>query len=96
MASTSPTTLQLTAIGKQNMAQLVAKAKRMNLPPEDYAKKLIEDGLAFQREAEGLTFAEIMGPVRQAAGKIDDAEIVKLVEKARSTRHGSSGRRGKR
>ena len=79
------------------MAQLVAKAKRLGVPPEDYAKRLVEDGLAFQREAEESTFAEIMGPVRQAAGKIDDAEIVKLVEKARSRfRHGSNGRGKKR
>jgi|HubBroStandDraft_1064217.scaffolds.fasta_scaffold2267424_1 hypothetical protein len=96
MASTSPTTLQLPALNKQSMAQLIAKAKRLGVPPEDYAKRLVEDGLAFQREAEESTFAEIMAPVRQTAGKVDDAEIVKLVEKARSTRHGSNGRGKKR
>ncbi|MGD0767757.1 MAG: hypothetical protein ABSB42_06120 [Tepidisphaeraceae bacterium] len=92
MASTSQTSLRLPALNKRNMAQLVAKAKRMGVPPEHYAKRLVEDGLAFQREAEESTFAEIMGPVRQAAGKVDDAEIVKLVDKTRSIHHGSNGR----
>ena len=68
----------------------------MGVAPEDYAKQLVEYGLAFQREAEESTFAEIMGPVRLAAGKVEDAEIVKLVEKARSIHHGSSGRGKKR
>ena len=76
------------------MAQLVAKAKRMGVPPEAYAKQLVEDGLALGREAEAMTFAEIMGPVRKTAGKVDEAEIVKLVEKARSDHHRSG--RGKK
>jgi uncharacterized membrane protein len=66
------------------MAQLVAKAKRMGVSPEDYAKWLVEDGVAFQREAENKSFAEIMEPVRKASGTVDEAEIVKLVEKSRS------------
>jgi hypothetical protein len=77
------------------MAQLVAKAKRIGLPPADYAKRLIEDGLALQRQAEKMSFQQIMGPVRHAAGNIDEAEIVKLVEVARSSlRHGNG--RGKK
>jgi hypothetical protein len=66
------------------MAQLVAKAKQMGVQPEDYAKQLVEDGLAFQREAEMRSFAQIMAPVRRATRTVDDAEIVNLVEKARS------------
>jgi hypothetical protein len=77
------------------MAQLVAKAKRMGVPPEDYAKRLVEDGLAFQREAENTSFAQIMKPVRKASGTVDEAEIVKLVEKARSDYHRSAGRKKK-
>jgi hypothetical protein len=96
MASTSQTTLRLPALNKQNMAQLVAKAKRMGVPPEHYAKRLVEDGLALQREAEESTFAKIMGPVRQVAGEVDEAEIVKLVDKTRSIHHGSNGRGKKR
>ncbi|HWE94735.1 MAG TPA: hypothetical protein VG269_12290 [Tepidisphaeraceae bacterium] len=74
------------------MAQLVAKAKRMGVQPEDYAKRLVEDGLAFQREAEKMTFAEIMEPVRKAAGEVDEGEIVQLVERARADHHRRGGR----
>jgi hypothetical protein len=77
------------------MNALVSKAKRLGIEPGDYAKKLIEEGLAFQREAEESSFAEIMGPVRDASGKVDDAEIMKLVETARTKHHGT-GRRKKR
>lgn len=66
----------------------------MGVAPGDYAKRLIEDGLAFQREAEESSFAQIMKPVRDAAGDVDDAEIVKLVETARAEHH--SGRRRKK
>lgn len=77
------------------MSELVAKAKRMGMNPGDFAKRLIEDGLAFQREAEESSFAQIMGPVRDAAGHVDDAEIQKLVETARADHH-AGGRRKKR
>ena len=76
------------------MSELVAKAKRMGIDPGDYAKRLIEDGLAFQREAEESSFAQIMGPVREAAGDVSDAEIGNLVETARADYH-SGGRRKK-
>lgn len=66
------------------MHELVAKAKRMGIDPGDYAKQLIEDGLALQREAEASSFAEIMGPVRDGSGNVKDAEITRLVEVARS------------
>jgi hypothetical protein len=79
MASTA--TIQLPPLTKQHMSELVAKAKRMGIDPGDYAKRLIEDGLAFQREAEESSFKKIMAPVREAAGHVNDAEITKLVPK---------------
>jgi hypothetical protein len=51
MASTA--TIQLPPLTKQGMAELLAKAKRLGIEPGEYAKLLVEDGLAFQREAEG-------------------------------------------
>jgi hypothetical protein len=75
------------------MSDLVAKAKHLGIGPGDYAKKLIEDGLAFQREAEGSSFAEIMRPVRDATVSIEDTEIVKLVEKARPKRRATAPRK---
>jgi hypothetical protein len=77
------------------MAELVAKAKRIGIGPGDYAKRLIEDGLAFQREAEESSFAQIMKPVRDAAGKVEDAEILRLVETARTERHAAARRKRK-
>jgi hypothetical protein len=93
MASTVTAILQLPPLTKQSMSLLVARAKRMGVPPEDYARQLVEEGLAFQREAEGKSFADIMGPVRKAAGSVNEAEIVKLVEKARADHHHGAGRR---
>jgi hypothetical protein len=71
------------------MAQLIAKAKDLRLTPERFAKQLVEDGLELQSEAETKTFAEIMGPVRRAAGKVDESELVALVDKARTAHHRS-------
>jgi hypothetical protein len=93
MASVS--SIQLPPLTRQSMTELVAKARRMGIEPGDYAKRLIEDGLAFQREAEESSFAKIMKPVRDAAGNVDDAEITKLVETARAN-FGTHARRKKR
>jgi hypothetical protein len=82
MASVS--SIQLPPLTRQSMTELVTKARRMGIDPGDYAKKLIEDGLAFQREAEDSSFAKIMKPVRDAAGNVDDAEITRLVQTARA------------
>lgn len=77
------------------MAQLVARARDLGVAPEDYAAQLIEDALALQREAESTTIAELMAPVRKAAGKVDEGEIVRLVERARRDRSLHRPRRGK-
>jgi hypothetical protein len=74
------------------MSELVAKAKRMGVNPAEYAKRLIEDGLALAREAEGSSFAQIMKPVREAAGDVDDNEIISLVKTARADQN-ARGRR---
>jgi hypothetical protein len=79
----SAATIQLPPLTKQSMNDLFTKAKRLGIGPGDYAKRLIEEGLAFQREAEECSFAQIMTPVRQVTGTVSDAEIVKLVAMAR-------------
>jgi hypothetical protein len=94
MASGTHTTLELPPLTKRSMAQLVARAKRIGMPPADYAKRLIEDGLALQRQAEKMSFQQIMRPVRHAAGRTDETEIVTLVEVAR--RSPANGRGNKR
>jgi hypothetical protein len=92
----SQATLQLPPLTKKNMAQLRAKAKSHGVRPEDYARELLEEGLALQREAEGMTFAEIMAPVRRKGGVVNEAEIVGLVEKARTEHHRSVARKRKK
>jgi hypothetical protein len=91
----SAATIKLPPLKKQSMTELVSKARRMGMAPGEYAKRLIEDGLALQREAEESSFGQIMGPVRDAAGDVDDAQVVRLVEAARAEHH-SSARRKKR
>lgn len=95
MASTASTPLRLPPLRYKSMSQLVARAKDLGLPPGDYARQLIEDGLALQREAESTSIAQIMAPVRKAAGEVDETEIVRLVEKARNAHHRKPAR-GKR
>lgn len=88
--------LKLRPLPRKSMAQLVTRARDMGVPPEDYARKLVEDGLALQEEAESMSVAQIMAPVRKAAGTVvDEREIVTLVEKARSDHHRVAAR-GKR
>jgi hypothetical protein len=92
-AMASGATIQLPPLTKQSMTQLVAKAKRLGIEPGVYARRLIEEGLAFQREAEGSSFAEIMGPVREVASDVDEAEITRLVETARTEYHAAHRRK---
>ena len=46
-------------------------------------------------EAKEKRFSEIIKPVRKAAGKVDDAEILKLVERARTDHPRDNGRHNK-
>ena len=78
------------------MAQLVSEAQRLGVPPEDFAKILVEDGLDLRREAEASSFAQIMRPVRKAAGTVREAEIIDLVKRARNDRHSGAKRLPKR
>jgi hypothetical protein len=95
MASTLSGSLRLSPLRKRSMAQLIVRAKEMGVAPEEYARQLVEDGLALQREAESMSIVQIMAPVRKTAGTVDEAEIVKLVETARADHHGGT-RRGKK
>jgi hypothetical protein len=73
------------------MSRLVARAKDIGITPEDYARQLVEDALDLQRQAESKSFAEIMEPVRQAAGDVDESEITRLVDRARGPRRRRGG-----
>jgi hypothetical protein len=87
------TSISLPPLKKKSMIELIANARRMGIEPADYAVKLIEDGLSLQSEAENSTFAQIMKPVREAAGEVDDLEITRLVDSARAEHHAGSRRK---
>src|SRR5687768_12425568 len=95
MPPTPTLPLRLPPLRRRSMVRLVARARQIGIPPEDYARQLVEDGLDLQRQAESTSFSQIMKPVRQAAGAVDEAELVRLVDRARGPRHGNrSGGRG--
>jgi hypothetical protein len=83
MASTRLPTLRLRPLAKRGMAELAARANRLGISPADYARKLVERGLALERKAERSSFASIMAPVRKAAGIVSESEIIKLVNETR-------------
>jgi hypothetical protein len=74
--------LRVKGLGRQKMAALTNKAKRLGMTPEAYLKHLIEQDLALDRKAHSTTLAELLGPGRE----VDEAELDRLVEAAR-TRH---------
>ena len=83
-------TLQVPRLGKQKMAELATKAESLGLTPERYVRLLIEEDLALDRKARTTTFAELMGPGHD----VDDAELDRLVDEARTRHHRKSN--GKR
>ena len=87
--STTPA-IQLPRLGKQTIAQLTSKAKRLGMTPGRYIQSLIEQDLALDRRARTTTFAELMGPGRE----VDEAELDRIVDEARTRHHSKT--RGKR
>ena len=80
--ATTATSLRVKGLGRQKMAALTSKAKRLGMTPEGYLKHLIDEDLALDRKARSTTLAELLGPGRE----VDEAELDQLVEAAR-TRH---------
>jgi hypothetical protein len=44
--------------GKQKMAALAAKAKRLGLSPASYVKQLVEEDLTIESDAQSMTLAQ--------------------------------------
>jgi len=96
MPPTSTTAkLEISGLGKRKMVALAAKAKRLGVSPARYVRQLVEDDLAIERDAQSLTLAQIMDPVRNEfrQTRTTDEELDSIVNAARSRRRrGSSAK----
>jgi hypothetical protein len=90
--STTSTTAKLEirglGLGKQKMIALTAKAKRLGLTPSRYVRQLVEDDLAIENDAQSMTLAQIMAPVRKEFREsgMTEKELDAIVNGARSRR----------
>jgi hypothetical protein len=82
-------TLQLKGLGRQVMSALTNKAKRLGMTPERYVKELVQEDLELDRKARTTTLKELMGPGRD----VDEAELDKLVDVARTHHHRRTARK---
>lgn len=82
-------TLEVKGIRKKSMTELATRAKELGISPEQYVRELVEADLALDRKARTTSLRELMGPGR----KVDEAELDKLVEAARTQHHRRSSRR---
>ena len=90
MSTRQAMSLQIRQLGKQKMAAIVDRAKRLGMTPQGYLKYLVEEDLAISDRAKESSFDELLGPGREA----DEAEIDRLVEAARTSHHKHKSRRG--
>src|SRR5205823_443308 len=83
--------LRVTGLGKQKMAALTRKARRMGLTPQNYLKHLVEQDLALDRKAQTISLSRLMGPGRE----IDENELDRLVDQARDRHHSRTSRKAR-
>ena len=89
--NTTARDIRVKGLGRQKRNALAAKAKRFGMTADAYVKHLVEEDLAISQEARTRTFAELMGPGRE----VDEAELDKLVDRARTEHHARKGRKGR-
>ena len=75
-------------LGKQKMMAVVAKARRLGLSPARYIKQLVEEDLAIENDAQSMTLAQIMAPVRKEFREsgMTEEELAAVVSAARARR----------
>ncbi|MDB5353945.1 MAG: hypothetical protein JWN24_398 [Phycisphaerales bacterium] len=86
--SSTAAKLEIGGLGKQKMMALAAKAKRLRLTPASYVKQLVEEDLAIDSDAQSMTLAQIMAPVRKQfrESAMTDEELDTIVDAARHSR----------
>jgi len=83
-------TLSITGLGKQKMAAVRDRAKKLGMTPQRYLKHLLEEDLAISERARTSTFEQILGRGRPA----DEEEIDRLVEGAKTQYHARKRKKG--
>jgi hypothetical protein len=72
--------LQLNGLGRQKMAALVERARKLGMTPQRYLKHLVDEDLAISERAKSQSFVEILG-----SGKaVDESEVDQLVKTAKT------------
>jgi hypothetical protein len=72
------------------MAAVIERAKRLGMTPQRYLKHLVEEDLAVSARAKSTRFEQLLGPGQA----VDEAEIDKLVEGAKTRYHQRKSRKG--
>ena len=89
MTIASTDILLVKGLGRHKLEELARKAKRLGITPAKYVRQLVEEDLAISEEARTKTFAELMGPGRE----VDEDEIDRLVESAKTRHHARTTRK---
>ena len=91
--ATTPSTLQVSGLGKRMLATLRDQAQTLGLSAEAYARQLIEAGMSLERRARTESFDELFAPVQarfHSSGMIE-SELDELVDGARSRHQQRAG-----
>ncbi len=89
--ATTTADIRIKGLGRKKLVELTRNASRLGMTPVRYVKQLVEEDLAFSRAARRKTFVELLGPGRE----VDEAELDKLVDRARTEHHRKTSRRKK-
>jgi hypothetical protein len=95
LMSTISTSFKLDSLGKQSLGQLVALARQMGKTPQSLAKELLKSSLDIEITARTKTFDQILAPLRKSAGRVNEAELIELVDRARTRYHKQIARKKK-
>ena len=81
----SASTLRVAGLARKELAALRAQAKAAGMTPDAYARQLLEQGIALEREARATTFDTLLAPVRRRFREsgMSEAELDSLVGAAR-------------
>ena len=88
-------TIQVSGLGKEQVAALRKQAKTLGLSTETYVKRLIEDGLTLEHRARSKSFDELAAPLRSEFKRsgMSGEELDRLVDAARTRQQQRSRRK---